>query len=152
VDVRRQFLLSTQFTFGSLTFAMREDGNLKMLHPRASTRAPYTGIWTSFMFFGHLIYNTHCLLRFGFLCRASYPHRQACSGYPDHDVYLLAISWGIELILIDNVLRLRFSSCVTEPPQKWGVCLPRSYRRILDEAGMRKHTQISIQYQIWNSS
>jgi hypothetical protein len=41
---------------------------------------------------------------------------------------------------------------VTEPPQKWGVCLPRSYRRILDEARMRKHTHISIQYQIWNSS
>jgi hypothetical protein len=38
---------------------------------------------------------------------------------------------------------------VTEPPQKWGVCLPRSYRGILDEARMRKHTQISIQDQIW---
>jgi hypothetical protein len=37
---------------------------------------------------------------------------------------------------------------VTEPPQKWGVCLPRSYWGILDEARMRKHTQISIQYQI----
>jgi hypothetical protein len=35
---------------------------------------------------------------------------------------------------------------------KWGVCLPRSYWGILDEARMRKHTQISIQYQIWNSS
>jgi hypothetical protein len=33
-----------------------------------------------------------------------------------------------------------------------GFCLPRSYRGILDEARMRKHTQISIQYQIWNSS
>jgi hypothetical protein len=41
---------------------------------------------------------------------------------------------------------------VTEPPQKWGVCLPRSYQGILDEARMRKHTQISIRYQIWNSS
>jgi hypothetical protein len=41
---------------------------------------------------------------------------------------------------------------VTEPPQKWGVCLPRSHRGILDEARMCKHTQISIQYQIWNSS
>jgi hypothetical protein len=41
---------------------------------------------------------------------------------------------------------------VTEPPKKWGVYLPRSYRGILDEARMRKHTQISIQYQIWNSS
>jgi hypothetical protein len=28
---------------------------------------------------------------------------------------------------------------VTEPPQKWGVRLPRSYRGILDEARMRKH-------------
>jgi hypothetical protein len=41
---------------------------------------------------------------------------------------------------------------VTEPPQKWGICLPRSYWGILDEARMRKHTQISIQDQIWNSS
>jgi hypothetical protein len=42
-----------------------------------------------------------------------------------------------------------YTMTVTEPPQKWGVCLPRSYQRILDEARMRKHTQISIQYQIW---
>jgi hypothetical protein len=37
---------------------------------------------------------------------------------------------------------------VTEPPQKYEVCLPTSYRGILDEARMRKHTQIRIQYQI----
>jgi hypothetical protein len=48
--------------------------------------------------------------------------------------------------------RVSSSTGVTEPPLKWGVCLPRSYRGILDEARMRKHTQISIQYQIWNSS
>jgi hypothetical protein len=41
---------------------------------------------------------------------------------------------------------------VTESPQKWGVCLTRSYRGIIDEARMRKHTQISIRYQIWNLS
>jgi hypothetical protein len=41
---------------------------------------------------------------------------------------------------------------VTEPLQKWGVCLPRSYQGILDEARMRKHTQLSMQYQIWNLS
>jgi hypothetical protein len=35
---------------------------------------------------------------------------------------------------------------VTEPPQKSGVCLPRLYQGILDEAGMHKHTHISIQY------
>jgi hypothetical protein len=32
------------------------------------------------------------------------------------------------------------SVSVTEPPQKRGVCLSRSYRGILDEARMRKHT------------
>jgi hypothetical protein len=26
-----------------------------------------------------------------------------------------------------------------EPPQKWGVCLPRSYRGILDEARIHKY-------------
>jgi hypothetical protein len=35
-------------------------------------------------------------------------------------------------------------SSVTEPPQKWGVCLPRSYWGILDEARMRKHTHKHI--------
>jgi hypothetical protein len=38
------------------------------------------------------------------------------------------------------------NAIVTEPPQKWRVCLPRSYRGILDEARIRKHTHISIQY------
>jgi hypothetical protein len=40
----------------------------------------------------------------------------------------------------DIVLRMAHVKNVTEPPQKWGVCLPRSYRGILDEARMRKHT------------
>jgi hypothetical protein len=29
---------------------------------------------------------------------------------------------------------------VTEPPEKVGVCLPRSYQGIVDEARMYKHT------------
>jgi hypothetical protein len=37
---------------------------------------------------------------------------------------------------------------VIEPPQNWGVCLPRSSWGILDEARMHKHTLISIQYHI----
>jgi hypothetical protein len=32
------------------------------------------------------------------------------------------------------------------PPKKAGVCLPRSYRGILNEVRMHKHTHISIQY------
>jgi hypothetical protein len=42
--------------------------------------------------------------------------------------------------------------CMTEPPQKWGVCFPRSYWGILDKVRMHKHTQLSIQYHTWNSS
>jgi hypothetical protein len=32
------------------------------------------------------------------------------------------------------------------PPEKVGVCLPRSYRGILDEARIHKHISISVQY------
>jgi hypothetical protein len=52
------------------------------------------------MFPSGLIYYKRCLLRFGSLCRAAYPHRQACLGHSDRDVYAPAIDWGIELILI----------------------------------------------------
>jgi hypothetical protein len=34
---------------------------------------------------------------------------------------------------------------MTEPPQKRGVCLPRSYRGFLDEARICKHNTESIQ-------
>jgi hypothetical protein len=60
----------------------------------------------------------------------------------------------IELSIINDILdsddssfsRYNHIKCfvyyvrVTEPPQKWGVYLPRSYWGILDEARMRKHT------------
>jgi hypothetical protein len=41
---------------------------------------------------------------------------------------------------------------MTEPPQKSGVCLTRSYQGILDKARIHKYTHISIQYHICNSS
>jgi hypothetical protein len=37
-----------------------------------------------------------------------------------------------------------WSHSVTEPPQQLGVCLSRSYREILDEARMHKHTHKHI--------
>jgi hypothetical protein len=55
------------------------------------------------MFLGHLIYNRRCLFRFGSLCRAAYPHRQACLGYYDRDIYPPAIRRGIELVPIGSV-------------------------------------------------
>jgi hypothetical protein len=36
-------------------------------------------------------------------------------------------------------LRLSCEACVTEPPKKLGVHLPRSDRLIFNEARMRKH-------------
>jgi hypothetical protein len=63
---------------------------------------PCTSIWTSYIFPGHLIYYRQCLLRFGSSCRVTYPHCQDCSGHSDHDIYPLAIGWGIELVLIGN--------------------------------------------------
>jgi hypothetical protein len=76
---------------------------------KASTRASRISIWTISIFSDYLIYNRRCLLRFGSLCRAAYPHRQACLGYSNRDVYPPATDWGIELILIGSVLRSRFS-------------------------------------------
>jgi hypothetical protein len=48
----------------------------------------------------------------------------------------------IKLLLLTTMDKMKClkRGIVTEPPQKWGVCLPRSYRGILDEARMRKHT------------
>jgi hypothetical protein len=71
------------------------------------------------------------VLSFGVRCYGSIPHK----------MNLVLAIWTYHIYI-----------SVTESPQKWGVCLPRSYWGILDEARMRKHTQISIQYQIWNSS
>jgi hypothetical protein len=37
-----KFPLDTHFTFGSLMFAVGEDGDLKMLPPRANARASHS--------------------------------------------------------------------------------------------------------------
>jgi hypothetical protein len=65
-----KFPLDTQFTFGSLTFAMGEDRDLKMLPPRASARASCSG---SFIYIGR------CLFRFGSFCRVINSQCQARS-------------------------------------------------------------------------
>jgi hypothetical protein len=72
------------------------------------------------MFLGNLIYYRWCLLRFGSLCRAAYPHRQACLGYFDHDAYPPTIDWAIKLVIItaspdqdsaDDYLEIGESTC-----------------------------------------
>jgi hypothetical protein len=105
-----KFPYGTQFTFGSLTFAT-EGGGWKSpdAAPRASIRAPHVGIWTSSIFPSHLIYVKRCLLRSGYLCRATYLQCQARSGHSDRDVDPLAIGWSIELVFIDSVPRSKFS-------------------------------------------
>jgi hypothetical protein len=49
---------------------------------------------------------------------------------------------------LSNLWIVMDTHIVTEPPQNGGVCFPRSYRGILDEARMHKHTHIGIQYHI----
>jgi hypothetical protein len=97
-----KFPYGTQFTFGSLTFVAGEDRNLKML-PLGSAPERSCRYMDKLHVFGHLIYNSRYLFKFGSLCRAAYPHHQACSGYSDHDVYPPTIGWGIELVLIGSV-------------------------------------------------
>jgi hypothetical protein len=110
MNVRRQVCLWHSIYLWVIDVCCRGgDGNLKMLPPRISTRAPCAGVGTSSIFFGHLIYTRRCLLMSKSLCRATYPHRQAHSGYFDRDVYPPAINWGIELILIGSVPWSRFS-------------------------------------------
>jgi hypothetical protein len=94
-----KFPLDTQFTFGSLTFAMGEDRDLKMLPPRASARASCSG---SFIYIGR------CLFRFESFCRVINSQRQARSGYSDRDVHHSAIHRSIEFVFISLVPRSRF--------------------------------------------
>jgi hypothetical protein len=73
-----KFLLGTRFTFGLLTFASGEDGDLKML------------------------------LRFRSVYRVIHLHRQAHSGYADRDIHHPDIHWSIEVIFIGIVTQPRF--------------------------------------------
>jgi hypothetical protein len=94
-----KFPRGTQFTFGSLAFIAGEDGDLKMLPPRASVGASYSR---------SIICIGRCLLRFGSFSRVIHPHRQARSGYFDHDVHPLAIHQSIEFVFVGIVPGLRF--------------------------------------------
>jgi hypothetical protein len=93
-----KFPLGTRFTFGLLTFASGEDGDLKML-PRASAIASRSY---------SLIYIRQYLLRFRSVYRVIHLHRQAHSGYADRDIHHPDIHWSIEVIFIDIVTQPRF--------------------------------------------
>jgi hypothetical protein len=86
-----KFPRGTQFTFGSLTFATGEDGDLEICYLRTNTRAPGSDFIINIRLF---------LLKFVFLCRDLHPHRQDRSGYPDHDIHPPTPGRGIEFIFI----------------------------------------------------
>jgi hypothetical protein len=94
-----KFPHGTEFTFWSLTFAAGEDGDLKMLPPWATTRAPSSG---------SIIYVKRFLLRFGSMCKALHLHCQSYLGHPDRDVHPPATHWSIESIVINIDPRPRF--------------------------------------------
>jgi hypothetical protein len=94
-----KFPLGTQFTFGSLTFAVEEDRDFKMLPPRASARASHSC---------SLIDIRQYLLRFGSVCRVIHLHRQARSVYSDRDIHPLDIHQSTEFIFIGIVSQPRF--------------------------------------------
>jgi hypothetical protein len=86
-----KFPCGTQLIFGSLTFATGEDEDLKMLPPRASTRASRSDF---------IIGIKQILLRIESLCRELHPHCQDRSGYPDRDIHPSALGRSIEPIVI----------------------------------------------------
>jgi hypothetical protein len=63
-----KFPYGTPFTFRSLMFAARKDGNLELL-TQGTTKASCTGFWTRSISFGQFIYIRQSLLRFESLCR-----------------------------------------------------------------------------------
>jgi hypothetical protein len=91
--------LSTQFTFRSLTFAVGEGRDLKMLPPGPTARASHSC---------SLIYIKQYLLRFGSICSVIHSLRQAHSGYSDRDVHPLDINWSTEFTFIGIVPQPRF--------------------------------------------
>jgi hypothetical protein len=86
LDVK--FPCSTQLVFGSLSFAIGEDGELKMLPPGP---APGSGFISGIK---------QILLRIGSQCRKLHPNRQDRSGYPGCDIHPLVLGRGIKLIHI----------------------------------------------------
>jgi hypothetical protein len=94
-----KFPLDTQFTFGSLTFVIGEDEDLKMLPPRANTRASHSC---------SLIYIRQYLLRFRSVYRVIHSYYQAPSGYSDRDVHPPDIHRSTEFIFISIVPQSRF--------------------------------------------
>jgi hypothetical protein len=113
-----KFSYGTQFTFGSLMFAAREDRNIELLTqgptPKCltpvygvidsgpNTKVSRASVWTSSISFDQLVYIRWCLLMFESLCKAIPSRRQDHTGNPYRGTYLLAIGWNIEL-LIDSV-------------------------------------------------
>jgi hypothetical protein len=96
-----KFLYVTQFTFGSLTFAVREDYNLKMLPPRSASKrlTPVYGQAPCFLAISSTTGGACLVLN---LYTRLYIHTVKL-------VRGISIVTSIELILIDNVPQLRFS-------------------------------------------